>query len=82
VLDLTLLTQQRLTVDGQPALQTDFSWRIPDAPMHQRQVLVLVPKRGSGPQQMMIFTASAQEKLPERWLASFQETLKNLHFKR
>lgn len=82
VMELTVLAQQKLTIDGQSALQTDFSWKVPEGVMFQRQVSVLVPKKGLAAQQMMIFTATARDKLSDRWAQSLKETIQNIHFKR
>lgn len=81
-MDLKVHGQQKINVDKQQAIQTDFSWKIPEGVMFQRQVAVLVPRKGLAAQQIMIFTGTARDKLPDRWAASLEETLSNLHFKR
>ena len=83
VTEITVHGQTKLSVDGQPAVQTDFSWTLPEGVMFQRQVAVLVPKRGlTAAQQILIVTGTAREKLPEKWAASLNETIQNTHFKR
>lgn len=60
-----------LRVDGQPAIQLDYTWQSKDGKVFQRQVLVHVPRLNV----VLLITATCRDKLGSRWESTFAELL-------
>jgi hypothetical protein len=70
-----LLEKRQLTVAGVLALETEFTWRADQGPMHQRQIFV--PAQGV----VLVITATAPVKIAEEQREEIERLLSTFRLK-